>query len=385
MNVEKTPVKPITKLLLIGFCVVIWLIGFTYITGFGQNYDILGKTKVLILALFLYCVVIYHKKYNFNLGNVFATFLIVYMIIINEARNGKSIENYIWVWLLVPIFKIFTVQKTQFKLIGLAYGIATLGVLIIGNVTSVFAGWDGNSVSMVQFFSYTVFMASLSDTKDKKNIRRIILYSVIYLYLLNAFGSRSAQLFSILMLLCMLSVIPFRKYYGKPLIMLVLLFPLIVAIVIVLIKDLPIVETINDWSYDVFNKPIFNGRDIIWENGFKAWMKTPFIGNGDLNYFPYHNSAITSLVGAGGIGYIILISVCYKVLSLSLKWINDSTVYGLATAFLIIWMQQSVEVGLISIAPNIIPYMILGLLYARIHTLESENDGEETIYNNTSL
>ncbi|MBQ7985810.1 MAG: hypothetical protein IJ304_00910, partial [Clostridia bacterium] len=181
MNVDKTQVKPITKLLLIGFCVLMWFIGFTYSTGFGQTYDILEKAKILILALFLYCIVIYHKKYNFNLGNVFVAFMIVYMIIINEARNQESIETYIWVWLLIPIFKMFPVQKTQFKLIGFTYGVAAIGILLIGNVTSTFASWDGNSVSMVQFFAYTVFMASLSDTKDKRNTRRIVLYSVIYL------------------------------------------------------------------------------------------------------------------------------------------------------------------------------------------------------------
>ena len=373
MNVEKTSVKPITKMLLIAFCVLIWFVGFTYSTGFGQSYEILDKSKIMVVAIFLYCIVVYHKKYNFTLGNVFVAFLIVYMIIINEWRNGKSIENYIWVWLLIPIMKMFPVHEAQFKLIGFAYGVASIGVLFIGNVTSIFDGWDGNSVSMVQFFSYTVFMASLADTKEKKNIRNIIIYSAVYLYLLTAIESRSAQLFSIIMLLCMLSVIPFRKFYGKPLILMALLFPLVIAVVIVLVKDMPMVEALNNWSYDTFNKPIFNGRDTIWQMGFETWMKNPLIGNGNMNHYGYHNSAISALVGAGGIGYIILILACYKILSRAIKWIGDGIVYGLATAFLIIWMQQSVELGMIAAEPNIIPYMILGLLYARINTLEYES------------
>ncbi len=384
MNVEKTKSKPIPHIFLIVICVAIWFIGFTFNTEFGEGYEILDKAKTTILMVFLYGIVFQHKKYKFNVGNIFAVFIIIYMIIINEARNSKSIENYIWVWLLIPILKLFTVQKVQIKLIGLAYGVAALGILIIGNVTGIFDGWDGNSVSMTQFFSYTMFMASLADIKDKKNIRIIILYSAIYLYLLNAFNSRSAQLFSIVMLLCVLSVVPFRKYFGKPLILLALLSPLIIAVIIVLIKDLPMVEALNDWSYEVFNKPIFNGRDTIWERGFNTWLKSPFIGNGDMSYARYHNSALVSLVGAGGIGYIILIGVCYKILSHAIKWIDDSTVYGLATAFVVVWMQQSVEIGLISAEPNIIPYMILGLLYARINTLESGKD-DEIVYNNTGL
>lgn len=384
MNVEKTQEKPFVKIFLMGFCVLIWLVGFTYSTGFGQSYEVLDKAKMLILALFLYCIVIHHKKYNFSLGNVFVAFIIIYMIIINEARNEKSIETYIWVWLIIPIMKMFTVQERQFKLIGFAYGVAAFGILLIGNATSIFAGWDGNSVSMVQFFSYTVFMASLADTKDKKNVRRIVIYSIIYLYLINAFGSRSAQLFSIIMLLCMISVIPFRRFYSKSIIVLALLFPLVIAIVVVLMKDTPMVENLNDWSYEVFNKPIFNGRDALWESGLRTWTKTPFIGNGDMNYVPYHNSSIATLVGAGGIGYLILISACYKILIRAIKWISDSAVYGLATSFLVIWMQQSVELGMIAAEPNVIPYMILGLLYARINTLESENNGE-VIHNSADL
>lgn len=381
---EKTKSKFTINIFLILTCLLIWFVGFTFSTGFGLDRDILEKAKMVIIAVFLYCIVFHHKKYQFSLGNAIVAFMIVYMIIINEARNSKSIENYIWVWLLIPVLKLFTVQSAQFKLVGLAYGVAAMGVLLIGNVTGVFNGWDGNSVSMTQFFCYTVFMASLSGTKEKKNIWLIVIYSVAYLYLLNKFDSRSAQLFSVVMLLCMLSVIPLRKYFGKPVILLALLFPLIVAIIIVLIKDLPMIESINDWSYEVFNKPIFNGRDMIWERGFNTWLKTPIIGNGDLNYARYHNSSISVLVGAGIIGYVILIGVCYKILSKAIKWINDGTVYGLATAFLVVWMQQSVEIGLISAEPNVIPYMILGLLYARINTLEKEKN-DEIIYNNTNL
>ncbi len=383
MNMEKTK-KPTLNIILITTCIAIWFVGFTYNTEYGEGYKILEKAKTLIMAVFLYCIVFQHRKYQFNSGSIFVAFIVIYMIIMNEARNNRSIENYIWVWLLVPVLKLFNVQFLHFKLIGFAYGVAAMGILFIGNVTGVFDGWDGNSVSMTQFFCYTVFMASLADTKGKKNRRIIILYSIIYLYLLNKFNSRSAQLFSIVMLMCVLSIIPFRRYFGKPLIMLVLLFPLIIAVAIVIIKDLPVIEAINDWSYDVFNKPIFNGRDMLWERGFKTWLKSPFIGNGDMSYDRYHNSAITSLVGAGGIGYMVLIGVCYKILSNSIKWINDSTVYGLTIAFLVIWMQQSVEIGIIASTPNIIPYMILGLLYARITTLESEKN-DQVVNNNPDL
>ena len=90
------------------------------------------------------------------------------------------------------------------------------------------------------------------------------------------------------------------------------------------------------------------------------------------------------LVAGGTCGYIILILTTYRILIKTLKWKEDSMIYGLTTAFLVIWMQQSVELGLISTTPNVIPYMILGLIYARIKTLE-EKENAEAVNNSTDI
>lgn len=359
---------------LIVICAVLWFVGFTYATGFGQTYEIFEKTKLTIVLVAVFCLILHKENYKFKLTNILLVCVVLFVAVCNYAQNDNSIVDYLCVWLIIPVVKLFTLKKRDYKWIGYIFGIASTGILLIGNITYIFENWDGNSVSLVQFFSYTIFISIFSEVKKVKNIRNIIIFSVVYFYLLATFESRSALLFSAIMLLCMLRIIPFRKFLNKTTIFIILLIPLIVALFVTGINDLPFIENLNSWSLREFDKSIFSERDLIWEDGIKIWLINPIIGNGNLSHFNYHNSAITALVGVGVIGYAILIGVLYAMLKKALKWKHDSVVYGLTTSFLIIWAQQSVELGLIAKQPNVIPYLILGLICARIRTLEGKND-----------
>jgi len=381
---EETASKPFISKLLVLVCTLIWFVAFTYLTGFGTDHNVFETAKKIIIVAFFVCVFFNNEKYRLTTKIALAIIVIAYITIVNIIRNDKSITDYIWVWLLVPIMKSFGLEKSQMKNIGYAFGGLSLAVLLIGNVTDTFDGWDGNSVSIVQFFSYTVFMSLFTETKDLKSMRNIVIFSGAYFYLLAKFSSRSALLFSAVMLLCVLSVIPFKKLLSKTVIYLILLFPLILSVCVMCISETPLAENLNNWSLEVFSKPIFNGRDKIWRDGIKVWVENPFIGNGNFAQGVYHNSAITTIVAVGSFGYMILIGACYGILKRGLKWMDDSVVYGLTTSFLIIWMQQSVELGIIASKPNLIPYLILGLIYARITTLE-EKKYEAHFYNNSNL
>lgn len=384
MNLEQTSSKTRTPKLLIVICALLWIVGFTYNTGFGEMYNIFTTTKDIVIGIFIVFLFIHIASFSISFGNLFTMLLVVLIAYLNEKRYGYSIYDYIWVWSLIPLLNLFKLEKKQFNWIGFIYGIASIAVLLIGNLTSIFKNWDGNSVSMVQFFSYTVFMSVFVDIKDEKNIRNIIIFSVAYFILLKRFESRSAILFSVVLLLCILSVIPLRRLLSKAFIFIILISPLIIALFVTSINETTLAENLNNWSLEIFNKSIFNGRDIIWESGIETWYKTPFIGNGNLSNGNYHNSAITTLVAVGGVGYFLLIGSVYKILTAGLKWLNDSIIYGLTASFLIIWMQQSVELGLIASKPNVIPYVILGLLYARVSTLEGRTDDTD-IDNNSDL
>ncbi|MBO5136220.1 MAG: O-antigen ligase family protein [Clostridia bacterium] len=381
---ENTESKPFISKLLIFVCILIWFVGFTYPTGFGQSYNVFETAKKVTVVVFLACIIFNNENYHLTTKIALATIIIACITVINVIRNDKSIEDYIWVWLLIPIMKSFGLEKSQMKKIGYIFGGMSTAVLLIGNFTDTFDGWDGNSVSMVQFFSYTVFMSIFTEVRDIKNIRNIVVFSAVYFYLLNKFDSRSALLFSIVMLLCTLSVIPFKKFLSKTFIYLILLSPLLIAIFVMSINETALADILNEWSIETFNKPIFNGRDVLWEWGIEAWLESPFIGNGDFAHESYHNSAITTIVAVGAFGYLILIGACYGIIRRALRWIDDSVIYGLITSFLVVWMQQSVELGIIASKPNVIPYLILGLIYARTITLEEKNN-DTLVDNNADL
>lgn len=373
MTVKRLSSKIKLPFLLMSVCTLLWLVGFTYPTGFGQSYEIFEKTELVLILVTVFCLTLRRNIYEFKLKNILLVCIVIFISVFNYAQNDNSIVDYLCVWLIIPVIKLFTLKKNDYKLICYIFGIASTGVLLIGNMTNIFENWDGNSVSLVQFFSYAVFISAFSEIKKAKNMVYLILFSAIYFYLLATFESRSAIWFSALMLLCMLRIIPFRKLLNKTTLFIILLIPLIIALFVTAINDLPFIENLNSWSLRQFDKTIFSERDLIWEDGIKIWLINPIIGNGNLSHFNYHNSAITALVGVGVIGYAILIGVLYAMLKKALKWKHDSVVYGLTTSFLIIWAQQSVELGLIAKQPNVIPYLILGLICARIRTLEEKN------------
>ena len=61
----------------------------------------------------------------------------------------------------------------------------------------------------------------------------------------------------------------------------------------------------------------------------------------------------------------------HKILASAKGFLKDSYVFGSAIAFCLILIQQSFELGLFAPNPNMIPYLILGILMGRIHYLKS--------------
>ncbi len=301
-------------------------------------------------------------------------------------QTGNTYLEYLRIFLIFIPVSLFPVTDKALFLISLIYGAFGMAVLIIANFTSLFSGWDGNSISLNAFFAYTTFIIAFSNMRNPKIIAWLVIYSIIYYLLLIKFNSRSTIIFSVFLFLCVFSIIPVRKHLNKTALITVLFIPLFIAVFIVAIKDTSLTQKLNIWSLANTQKPIFNGRDVLWENGLKLWIKHPLFGTGNVNYFP-HNSAIACLVSGGIFGYFILLYFLFSILRKGLIWLQDYTVFGLTIAFLTIWLQQSVELGLFSTAVNPAPYLTLALLYTRIKTLENNNEQTHTIikHSNTNI
>lgn len=362
----------------------LWLVGLTYASGIGVAYDVYGKTKLVTIGIFLFLFVFRGKFHHISLKMLNVLAIMVIGCTVTYIRFDRNVANYLWVYLLIPLIALLPVEKAQMRLVALMYGILGGAVLFLANYGSVFRGWNPNSVGMIAFFSYMVFIGSFSETRNKRAIFVLVVYSLIYFSWLEILDARSSTLFSIAAFLCVFSIIPLRSIVRvRQFLFWVLLIPLILAIVVVLIRDTPLDTALNLWSWEHFNKPIFNGRENLWAWGFRDWWKVPLFGNGTLGG-NFHNSAVTMLYGCGAAGFVVWISGTRNMLRRGLAHLDDSVIYGLFIAFLMIWLQQSMELGLVAPQANVVPYGILGLLLGRVKTLEN-NDGEESIDHNPGI
>ena len=154
----------------------------------------------------------------------------------------------------------------------------------------------------------------------------------------------------------------------------IVIIPLIFATAVVTVSKLTFFESLNDWSIRQFSKPVFNGRDEIWEESFIDMAETPiglFVGSGFINSGWYHNSAVACLSSYGIIGYILYVMVFYKILCKGIPYWNDDFVRKCMIMFYIICLEQSMENTIFQATTMITtPYVILGMMLGRINQLK---------------
>ena len=356
-----------TNLALILFSIFLWIVGLSYGSGIGMAYNIYGKTEIVVVGVSI-IVFLKRKSLYLSKGSVIALWGLLVCNIVAYMKNNQTYCSYLWLFLIVYIYSTNKVSKKDLKLIGTIYGVLGVGILMVANYTGILSGWDGNSISMIGFFSYTVFCAGVLD--EYRIIRKLLFlaYSFYYFYLLSVLDSRSSILFSIILVLSISGIVPLKKALEKKNIVILLILPLLIALLVVAIKDKAFIEQLNIWSYKTFQKPIFNGRDTIWYNACINFLKNPIFGTGTLAG-NWHNSAMTALSGAGIMGYSIFLTFIKKCWICGCEFINDYRVFTILVAFVVVWLQQSVELGIIQPQANPILFVIMGLLLARVNTV----------------
>ena len=245
-----------------------------------------------------------------------------------------------------------------------------MGVLYIYDHGTIFSGWNGNSIGMIGLYSFLIFLISFYDVSDMKSKIIILSITAIYIRLIEPTDSRSSTIFAIFAALFALSILPRkfiiktnRRYYWW------LLIPLIIAIIAINISHSAYMVGLNLWSLENFQKPLFNGRDRLWENGFKILKENLFWGRGTFEG-NWHNCIITILTAYGCIGGMFWVSSMQRILAKGRKWMKDVIVVGSIITFIMMYIQQSVELGLVEEKPNILPYIVLGIMLGRVKMLE---------------
>ena len=123
---------------------------------------------------------------------------------------------------------------------------------------------------------------------------------------------------------------------------------------------------------DEFGKTLFNGREKVWLSALASIWDNLLFGTGYVDSGVYHNSAIACLVAYGIVGYGLWIGLFLVILKEALPCRRDICVAGALSAFFVIFWQQSVELGFFSATPNLIPYLVLGVLLGRVRMLREQ-------------
>lgn len=358
--------------------VALWGINLLNGTGLGTAYHTteLASIAMLIIAVVCLAVKVIREGGLFVPRRYFYTGLLLAAVFVaSSLYNGQKLAGLegFWVYLIVYVLSLTKPNSTAIRLTGICYGALGLAILYIFNYTELMKGWNDNSIAMIGLFSFLVFMIPFFEMRDRFSKVVLPAVGIIYAFLLWPTDSRSCIFGIALALLAVLRIVPIGKATssskGLAVILLVPLFVAVTACLMTLFGDL---NQLGQWMADTFNKTLFSGRDGIWMDGFKRLSQTPFFGTGVINAGLWHNSAIACLVAFGIVGYVLWIKLFHVILSEGRPFRWDTCVQGSMVAFLVIFFQQSFELGIFAPDPNLLPYAVLGILLGRINYLGSK-------------
>ena len=291
---------------------------------------------------------------------------------------GGQPVHYLWVFLLVYLLSQLSFTEKDFFWIGLSYGTAGFVVLLLFSQSRVFSGWNENSIAMISVFSFLVLLIPLYKERSRWSKVRIVVLTVLFAVFVNPTNSRASILFLAVGVIFALGFVKRTLIIkqGKRLTF-YLMIPLLVATITIIISRSGVMTSLDAWSLLRFGKPFFNGRDELWTNGLELFLRHFFIGTGNLTVTNWHNSAISVLVAYGVLGFILWLASIHDILSRAYPFMTDYIVQGCFIGFIIIYFQQSLELGLVSSSPSLIPYVMLGLMLGRIRYLKSRNEGHD--------
>ena len=354
--------------------VILWIVNLFNGTGLGEAYQTTERARVIIYIIFVIIVLVNYKKKHCYVKrqNLIILGSMSCLFIFDSYIQGYGMEglNYISVFALVYILSKMETKEKAIRLTGIVYLVSGIVVLYTYNYGTVFSGWNPNTIGMIALYSYLIYLIPFYNYEGKISGKIIITATtILYIMLIAPTDSRSCIWFSIVAILIVLSIIPRtaiakadRKYVW------LLLIPLFVAVFVVGVSKGNYMTELNLWSIKKFEKPLFNGRDILWEQGFQSLFENFLFGTGSLEG-NWHNCLVSIATAYGFLGGLLWVMSLRSILSKAKCWINDAIVSGCIISFAIIYIQQSVELGLVHESPNILPYIVVGMMLGRVKFL----------------
>ena len=359
---------------------IIWIVNLFTGTGLNEIYHVTQYFAIIVYITTFSFVIIHSNRISYSKNNLggFIGIIVVFLFSSIIHGHGFIAMNYLWVYFLVYVLSHFMYSDRDLFWIGLICVMAGFSVLFIYNYGTFLNGWNENTIAMISFFSYLLFLISFFKKQDKKTF--VLLSAISCLFLINIFNtnSRSCIIFCIFVLLFAFRLLDSQLLYKDTRrIIWVILTPLIIALIVVVISKGPYMYALDSWSLSKFEKPFFNGRDVLWDEAFTIFFLHPLLGIGTMSTNNWHNAVITCLVAFGGIGLILWLNGMRLIIDQGKQYTEDHIVRGCLVTFLIIFFQQSFELGLVSEDVNLLPYVILGLMFGRIRFLRNRTISDE--------
>lgn len=358
--------------------ILFWALSMVNTSGLGEMYD--TPTKTFFLMAILYFIV--KRKTHVPLPisgknkTIFRLAILSFVLLPVIFKGDWDGFTYLLTALLVYVFSQQKITSNFMTYSG--YAVAGLGafIMFVYSRTEVLSGWNDNQISMIGLFSYLYYAISLFGNMSGSKLTIGLIVSLFFFSILtSATESRGAAIFITLSVVAAYRPAIARNFANKTwFVKFAIALPMIIALIVAFIPNLAIFEFLNEVSEQGYQKTVFNGRDGLWYNAFIQLPKDYFLGAMEFK-INYHNSAVAALAVYGVIGYYCWHTTFVRGLSHIRRYISDDIVFGCFMSFILIFWQQSFDLGFIMGCPNYIPYMILGIGFGRINTLQRYGNG----------
>lgn len=362
--------------------ILLWVVNLFNGTGLGLAYHTTDITRIIIYGLTALFILkdYYDKPFDFKKKESLLLLFLFIFFIADTFFHGFGFQalQYLWVFCLIFLLRNVPVEESGMKIIAICFALLGLFILILYNYSSLLSGWNPNSIAMISAFSYLFFIIGFYHLNELRGKIITILIAIVYLFLIYPTDSRSSLLIVVISTLLALNILSYKIFIKtKFRIVFWLIIPLVVALITINIAKTDFAISLNDWSLKTFNKVTFSDRDIIWKKGFDLILQRPLFGDGNISDANWHNCILSCLVAYGIPGCLLWVCSFYNILLKGKEYISDSIVVGCMLSFVLIFVQQSFEVGIISNTPTILPYMILGIMLGRVTTIKKNNIKEK--------
>lgn len=350
---------------------VISLLSLLSRSGIGQAYHLYPITSLIVAVLFLLLPAGRTLSSGYARRREFFVVLgLVAVFVLWPATKNNMKQGLEYVWLLAFAYVFGQISLSEEDVRSIAFGAGIFGfiVVIARLVFGVFDGWNNNDIAMTGFMGCAVFSVAPWRTWGQKYFHKGMLIAMTLMVL--QLDSRSCVTGCLILCLFAFGLIKPRIFVEKTwLRWLLLVSPAIIAVGTVLFQNSQMFTSLNEWSMQYFSKPIFNGRNTIWEEGLQAVIKRPWLGTGFISNGYWHNCAITALTAFGIVGYGLWICYFENIMTDAKRYEGDRCLALCIAVFLTIMIQQSFELGLISTTGSMLPYLIMGIMLGRMRRL----------------